>query len=63
LIGLVDSQVLAQRVDGVILVARPEKLMPANVIDMRDLLARLQVRPLGAVVVGSHVTPSAYVRS
>jgi capsular exopolysaccharide synthesis family protein len=63
LVGLVDSQVLAQRVDGVILVARPEKLMPANVIDMRDLLARLQVRPLGVVVVGSQVTPSAYVRS
>jgi capsular exopolysaccharide synthesis family protein len=63
LIGLVDSQVLAQRVDGVILVTRPEKLMPANVIDMRDLLARLQVDPLGVVVVGSHVTPSAYVRS
>jgi len=63
LIGLVDSQVLAQRVDGVILVARPEKLMPANVVDMRDLLARLQVPPLGVVVVGSQVTPSAYVRS
>jgi tyrosine-protein kinase len=63
LVGLVDSQVLAQRVDGVLLVARPEKLMPANVIDMRDLLARLQVRPLGVVVVGSQVTPSAYVRS
>ena len=53
LIGVVDSQVLAQRVDGVILVARPEKLMPANVIEMRDLLARLHVNPLGAVVVGS----------
>jgi polysaccharide biosynthesis transport protein len=63
LVGLVDSQVLAQRVDGVILVARPEKLTPANVSDTRDLLARLQVRPLGVVVVGSQVTPSQYVRS
>jgi capsular exopolysaccharide synthesis family protein len=61
LVGLVDSQVLAQRVDGVVLVARPERLTPANVIDMRDLLARLQVAPLGVVVVGSQVTPSAYV--
>ncbi|MGZ4332856.1 MAG: P-loop NTPase [Gaiellaceae bacterium] len=63
LVGLVDSQVLAQRVDGVILVARPEKLTPANVINMRDLLARLQVGPLGVVVVGSQVTPSAYIPS
>jgi capsular exopolysaccharide synthesis family protein len=63
LVGLVDSQVLAQRVDGVILVARPGKLKPANVSDTRDLLARLRVRPLGVVVVGSQVTPSQYVRS
>jgi Mrp family chromosome partitioning ATPase len=63
LVGLVDSQVLAQRVDGVLLVARPAKLKPANVIDTRDLLARLRVKPLGVVVVGSQVTPSQYIRS
>jgi tyrosine-protein kinase len=63
LVGLVDSQVLARRVDGVILVARPEKLTPANVSDTRDLLARLRVRPLGVVVVGSQLTPSQYIRS
>jgi Mrp family chromosome partitioning ATPase len=55
--------VLARRVDGVILVARPEKLTPANVSDTRDLLARLRVRPLGVVVVGSQLTPSQYIRS
>ena len=40
LLGLVDSQVLAQRVDGVIVVCRPDRLTSENAIDMRDLVVR-----------------------
>jgi capsular exopolysaccharide synthesis family protein len=63
LVGLVDSQVLAQRADGVLLVCRPDRLTPENVADLRDLLRRLQVRPLGIVVVGSRATPSVYLQA
>jgi capsular exopolysaccharide synthesis family protein len=63
LVGLVDSQVLAQRVDGVLLVCRTSRLTPENAADLRDLLRRLQVRPLGLVVVGSRTTPSVYLPS
>ena len=51
LLGLVDSQVLSQRVDGVLLVGRPPHLSPKNAVDLEQLLARLRVEPLGLVIV------------
>jgi tyrosine-protein kinase len=51
LLGLVDSQVLSQRVDGVLIVGRPPHLSPKNAGDLEQLLARLRVEPLGLVVV------------
>jgi Mrp family chromosome partitioning ATPase len=53
LLGLVDSQVLAQRADGVLIVCRREKMTPENAIALRELLARLDVKPLGIVIVGA----------
>ncbi len=53
LVGLVDSQVLAQRADGVLIVCRLDRLTPQNAIDLRDLLQRLHVRPLGLIAVGA----------
>ena len=52
LLGLVDSQVLAQRVDGVLLVCRPDRLTPETAVATRELLDRLDVEPLGLVIVG-----------
>jgi Mrp family chromosome partitioning ATPase/capsular polysaccharide biosynthesis protein len=51
LLGLVDSQVLSQRVDGVLIVGRPPHLSPKNAVDLEQLLARLRVEPLGLVIV------------
>jgi capsular exopolysaccharide synthesis family protein len=51
LLGLVDSQVLSQRVDGVLIVGRPPHLSPKNAVDLEQLLARLRVQPLGLVIV------------
>jgi capsular exopolysaccharide synthesis family protein len=62
LLGLVDSQVLAQRVDGVVLVCRPSVLTPEVVLDLRESLERLRVDPLGLVVIGGQRSPRAYVR-
>jgi capsular exopolysaccharide synthesis family protein len=63
LLGLVDSQVLAQRVDGVILVCRPSLLTPEVVLDLREALERLRVEPLGLVVVGGRRSPRGYFRA
>jgi tyrosine-protein kinase len=57
LLGLVDSQVLAQRVDGVLLVCRPDRLTAESAIATRELLERLRVRALGLVVIGGRGSP------
>jgi capsular exopolysaccharide synthesis family protein len=63
LLGLVDSQVLAQRVDGVILVCRTSLLTPEAALDVRETLERLRVEPLGLVVIGGRRSPRAYLRA
>jgi capsular exopolysaccharide synthesis family protein len=60
LLGLVDSQVLAQRVDGVIVVCRPDRLTSENAIDMRELLQRLRAPALGIVIIGGRGSPVSY---
>ena len=63
LLGLVDSQVLAQRVDGVIVVCRPDRLTSENAIDMRELLQRLRAPALGLVIIGGRGSPVSYFES
>jgi tyrosine-protein kinase len=63
LLGLVDSQVLAQRVDGVIVVCRPDRLTSENAIDMRELLQRLRAPALGLVIIGGRSAPVSYFES
>ena len=63
LIGLVDSQVLAQRVDGEIVVCRPDRLTSETAIDMRELLQRLRAPALGLVVIGGRSSPISYFES
>jgi capsular exopolysaccharide synthesis family protein len=61
LLGLVDSQVLAQRVDGMLIVCRPDRMTPENAIALRELLARLDVKALGLVIVGARGFHVAYL--
>jgi capsular exopolysaccharide synthesis family protein len=61
LLGLVDSQVLAQRADGVLVVCRPEQMTPENAVALRELLARLDVNALGLVIVGARGFQPAYL--
>jgi capsular exopolysaccharide synthesis family protein len=61
LLGLVDSQVLAQRVDGVLIVCRPDRQTPETALALRDLLDRLEVEPLGVVIVGSRGPNHTYL--
>jgi len=61
LLGLVDSQVLAQRVDGVLIVCRPDRLTPETTLDMRELLERLDVDALGLAIVGARGSTHFYL--
>jgi tyrosine-protein kinase len=61
LLGLVDSQVLAQRADGVLIVCRPDRMTPENAIALRELLDRLDVKPLGLVIVGARGSHPSYL--
>lgn len=60
LLGIADAQVMAQRVDSVLLVSRLDRISLDNVVEMRDLLDRLEVTPLGHVVVGVRRSVSYY---
>jgi len=60
LLGLADSQSLASRVDDVLLVSRLDRLSIEDIVDLRDLLDRLTVTPLGHVVVGGRRVGSSY---
>jgi succinoglycan biosynthesis transport protein ExoP len=61
LLGLVDSQVLAQRVDGVLIVCRPDRHTPETALALRELLQRLEVDPIGVVMVGSRDRSHTYL--
>jgi capsular exopolysaccharide synthesis family protein len=61
LLGLVDSQVLAQRADGVLIVCRRDRMTPENAIALRELLARLDVKTLGIVIVGARGAHVSYL--
>jgi len=53
LLGVADSHALAQRADGVLIVSRVERLTLEDVIEMTDVLDRLEINPMGIVVVGA----------
>jgi capsular exopolysaccharide synthesis family protein len=61
LLGLVDSQVLAQRVDGVLIVSRPDRQTPQTALAMRELLDRLEVDALGLAIVGARGSTHVYL--
>jgi tyrosine-protein kinase len=58
LLGLIDGQALAKRVQNVLVVSRLDRVTPENVLDVRELLDGLSINVLGLVVIG--VEPTAY---
>jgi tyrosine-protein kinase len=52
LLGIADAHGIAQRVDGMLLVSRLDRSTLEEAVETTDLLERLDVRPLGIVVVG-----------
>jgi tyrosine-protein kinase len=52
LLGIADAHVIAQRVEGILVVSRLDRSTLEDAVELSDLLERLDVRPLGLVVVG-----------
>ena len=52
LLGIADAHPIAQRADGTLVVSRLDRSTLEDAVEMSDLLERLDVRPLGLVVVG-----------
>jgi capsular exopolysaccharide synthesis family protein len=55
LLGVVDAQVLARGADGVLVTSRLDTVTIDELLDARDVLERLEVAPLGVVVIGARV--------
>lgn len=60
LLGIADVQALTPHADRVLLVGRLDTLTPDGVIDTRDIFARLDVRPMGLVVIGAKTEATPY---
>lgn len=63
LLGIADSQVLARHVDALLLVTRLDRITLEHVNELRAVLDRLEVRPLGLVVIGARGDASPYYMS
>jgi succinoglycan biosynthesis transport protein ExoP len=60
ILGLGDTQFLAKQSDGVLVVARLDRVSPDLANDLSDLLRRLQLNSIGVVVMGARVELSPY---
>lgn len=60
LLGVADTRIIAQCCDELLLVARLDRLTLTNVVDVREMLDRLAINPIGAVVVGARLPDSPY---
>jgi Mrp family chromosome partitioning ATPase len=55
LLGVADCRFWAQRVDGTLVVSRPDLLEPSDVVEVREVLESLDAKALGHIVVSSNV--------
>lgn len=59
-LGIADSQSLATYADSLLWVSRLDRVTLENVMDARDILDRLDARPIGLVVIGARSEASPY---
>jgi Mrp family chromosome partitioning ATPase/capsular polysaccharide biosynthesis protein len=60
ILGVADTQLFAQFCDHLLLVARLNRVSTSRAIDMRELLDRIAVPPIGVVAIGARLTDSPY---
>jgi Mrp family chromosome partitioning ATPase len=59
-LGIADTQSLAGAADHLLYVARLDRITLDNVMDARDILDRLEARPIGFVAIGARGEASPY---
>ncbi len=60
MLGIADAQLLAREADDVLLVARLDRVSPYQADELRGLMARLEIKPVGLTVVGARAELSPY---
>lgn len=60
MLGIADTQLLARFCDEMLIVGRLDRLEISKVIDLREALFRLSVKPIGLVVIGTRLSDSPY---
>lgn len=60
LLGLSDTQVMAQAVDALLVVSRLDRITIDRTVDLREALRRVESNPLGLVVIGGRTETSPY---
>jgi Mrp family chromosome partitioning ATPase/capsular polysaccharide biosynthesis protein len=60
LLGIADSQALTRHVDEVLLVNRLDRITLERVEELRDVIDRLGLRPIGIIVIGTRGEISPY---
>jgi len=63
ILGVADAQLLARFTDDVLLVSRLDRVSTSTVIDLREMLDRIGVDPIGVVVIGARLADSPYYYS
>lgn len=60
ILGIADTQMLAQFCEEMLVVARLDRLTMDKVIDLREVLYRVNAHPIGLVVIGTRLAESPY---
>jgi capsular exopolysaccharide synthesis family protein len=60
LLGIADTQSLGRCADNLLYVAKLDRITLDNLIDARDILDRLESRPIGLLVIGARSESSPY---
>jgi Mrp family chromosome partitioning ATPase len=63
LLGIADSQLVAQQVDDLLVVSRLDRITIEHATELRDVLDRLPTPPVGIVVIGARGEMSPYYLS
>jgi Mrp family chromosome partitioning ATPase len=59
-LGIADTQSLGRHADHLLYVARLDRITLDNLMDARDILDRIEARPIGVAVIGARSEASPY---
>jgi capsular exopolysaccharide synthesis family protein len=60
MLGIADAQLLSREADDVLMVARLDRVSPYQAEELRGLMTRLEIKPVGLTVLGARAELSPY---